>query len=54
MTETQTTDNKRCIYCNECKRSDEFSLEHIFPDAMGGNVCRICSRPGMYAGGATR
>lgn len=40
MTETKIAiDNKRCIYCNEQKPSDEFSLEHIFPDAMGGNVC---------------
>lgn len=30
---------KRCIYCNEYKPDDEFSLEHIFPDSMGGNVC---------------
>lgn len=40
MTEAEiTTDTKRCIYCNEFKPSGEFSLEHIFPDAMGGNVC---------------
>lgn len=39
MTELQTTNSRRCIYCNVRKPSDEFSLEHIFPDAMGGNIC---------------
>lgn len=40
MTETQMEiDNKRCIYCDKKKPSSEFSLEHIFPDAMGGNIC---------------
>lgn len=30
---------RRCIYCNEHKPSTQFSLEHIFPNAIGGNVC---------------
>ncbi|CAM2008981.1 HNH endonuclease [Acanthopleuribacter pedis] len=43
-----------CIYCNEQKEEKEFSLEHIFPDALGGalmddnifktrQVCRRCN-----------
>ncbi|MFA5216666.1 HNH endonuclease [Sulfuricurvum sp.] len=46
--------NYKCIYCNTLKDSIEFSLEHIFPSALGGkvitdnffktrNVCRECN-----------
>lgn len=52
----------RCIYCDKDKPSSEFSLEHIFPDSMGGklcsdlfktrNVCRQCnSTMGMFVDG---
>ena len=54
------TDNK-CIYCN--KETDEFSLEHIFPDSLGGaylnnifktrQVCRKCNNlSGLYVDSA--
>ena len=50
---------KRCIYCNQDKYEDEFSLEHIFPDALGGKyanklfktrqVCKKCNNlAGLY------
>ena len=50
---------KKCIYCNQEKEDDEFSLEHIFPDSLGGaytneifktrQVCRKCnSLSGLY------
>jgi hypothetical protein len=40
MTETKiVAESKLCIYCEQDKPSVEFSLEHIFPDSMGGNVC---------------
>lgn len=49
----------KCIYCNEEKNDDEFSLEHIFPDSLGGKytnelfktrqVCKRCnSLSGLY------
>jgi HNH endonuclease len=28
-----------CIYCDRQKPEDEFSLEHIFPDRLGGTLC---------------
>jgi hypothetical protein len=44
---------KTCIYCGILKTSGEFSKEHIWPDALGGNylpslwhtddVCRVCN-----------
>ncbi|EQB39364.1 hypothetical protein M947_06815 [Sulfurimonas hongkongensis] len=48
-----------CIYCNQEKNTDEFSLEHIFPDSLGGAfannifktrlVCQRCnSLSGLY------
>lgn len=33
------TATRLCIYCEEQKRPDEFSLEHIFPDRLGGDLC---------------
>lgn len=30
---------KECIYCGKLKRASEFSLEHILPEALGGNLC---------------
>lgn len=30
---------RRCIYCFQCKLVGEFSLEHIWPDALGGSLC---------------
>lgn len=29
----------KCIYCNEDKPLDAFSLEHIFPSSIGGKLC---------------
>lgn len=45
---------QRCIYCNNLKDGTSFSLEHIFPTALGGkvitenlfktrNVCKECN-----------
>ena len=28
-----------CIACEECKPVGDFSLEHIFPESLGGNLC---------------
>lgn len=28
-----------CIYCDRAKPAEEFSLEHIFPQALGGALC---------------
>lgn len=52
----------RCLYCDKEKEADEYSLEHIFPDALGGSlfsevfktrrVCRRCnSTSGLYIDG---
>lgn len=30
---------RRCIYCDKTKPSSDFSLEHIFPDRLGGKLC---------------
>ncbi len=30
---------RRCIYCFREKPIEEFSLEHIWPDALGGALC---------------
>jgi hypothetical protein len=54
---------KICIYCDTPKEASEFSLEHIFPDALGGaicselfktrDVCRNCnSISGLFVDGA--
>lgn len=54
---------KKCIYCNTEKETDEFSLEHIFPDSLGGahansifktrQVCVKCnSLSGLYVDSA--
>lgn len=53
----------KCLYCNKEKNSNEYSLEHIFPDALGGslfsqefktrNVCTTCnSTSGLFIDGA--
>lgn len=54
----------KCIYCNEEKDGNEFSLEHIFPSALGGKsidnplfrtrqVCKRCnSLAGLYVDSA--
>lgn len=54
---------KKCIYCNKHKDEQEFSLEHIFPAALGGkylddalfkthNVCKECNNKfGLYIDG---
>ncbi len=56
-------DLRKCIYCNQYKSKKEFSLEHIFPSALGGkyldddlfkthNVCKECNnRFGLYVDG---
>ena len=54
---------KLCIYCQKLKPSSVFSLEHIFPDRLGGklcndlfktrDVCRDCnSKMGAFVDGA--
>jgi hypothetical protein len=54
---------KTCIYCGEEKNTDEFSAEHIWPDALGGDdlpdfwrtddVCQKCNNlSGLYVDGA--
>jgi hypothetical protein len=55
--ETVSGDVKQCIYCSCYKPVGDFSLEHIFPDAMGGNVCpdlfrtrSVCRRCNSTAG----
>jgi hypothetical protein len=54
----------KCIYCNEEKEDNEFSLEHIFPSALGGkainnhifktrSVCKRCNNlSGLYVDSA--
>ena len=44
----------KCIFCKEEKSADQFSDEHVFPEAIGGSfiirnmVCRPCnSKLGM-------
>lgn len=57
------TDSRTCIYCDEQKPAEEFSLEHIWPDALGGDhlpefwrtddVCRRCNNiSGLFVDGA--
>lgn len=49
---------KKCIYCDKEKSIKEFSsLEHIFPDALGGNLCNdtfktrdVCNRCNSICG----
>jgi hypothetical protein len=54
---------KTCIYCAKDKPDEEFSDEHIWPDALGGdflpefwrtdNVCRTCNNAsGLYVDGS--
>lgn len=56
-------DARDCIYCGEQKQLSEFSLEHIWPDALGGDclsefwqtrdVCRKCNNiSGVFVDGA--
>jgi len=53
---------RRCIYCNSFKEEELFSLEHIFPAALGGkfcndlfktrHVCKECnSKSGLFVDG---
>ncbi|MEQ1929518.1 MAG: HNH endonuclease [Parvularculaceae bacterium] len=54
---------KRCIYCDQDKPETEFSLEHIWPDSLGGDylpafwqtddVCARCNNlSGLFVDGA--
>jgi HNH endonuclease len=55
---------RRCVYCNQDKADEEFSDEHIWPDALGGDdlpadlwrtddICRGCnSLSGLYVDGS--
>lgn len=54
---------RRCIYCGLRKAEEEFSDEHIWPEALGGDflppfwrtddVCRVCNnRSGLFVDGA--
>lgn len=45
------TPRQTCLYCNQEKPSEEFSLEHIFPQSLGGAQCsdlfktrQVCQR----------
>ena len=60
---SEPVETRRCIYCFKDKPLDEFSLEHIWPDALGGrrcsealktrDVCGICNnRCGLFVDGA--
>lgn len=57
------SDMRRCIYCGRDKPVREFSLEHIWPEALGGkhcpdlfktrHVCKKCNdRSGLFVDGA--
>lgn len=57
------SEKTECIYCGQAKSPDELSLEHIWPDALGGDylpdfwrtkaVCRRCnSISGVFVDGA--
>lgn len=59
---TDSLNSRCCIYCEQCKPEEEFSLEHIFPDSLGGalcsdlfktrDVCRSCnSTAGLFIDG---
>ena len=46
-----------CIYCNTEKAESELSLEHIFPESLGGDLCSglfktrdVCIRCNNVAG----
>lgn len=63
MTTTQDATETTCIYCNRLRPNVEFSLEHIFPSALGGkacgdlfktrNVCNKCNNIlGLFVDGA--
>ncbi|ARK76842.1 hypothetical protein BOC39_25640 [Burkholderia pseudomallei] len=48
---------KNCLYCGKDKPIAEFSLEHIFPDSLGGSLCsdlfktrRVCQRCNNLSG----
>jgi hypothetical protein len=54
---------KKCVYCGRDKALGDFSDEHIWPDALGGDfletfwrtedVCELCNRlSGLYVDGA--
>lgn len=47
----------KCIYCLREKDDSEFTTEHIFPEALGGNLCgaeletdRVCGRCNNLSG----
>lgn len=49
---------KRCVYCNQDKGEDEFSEEHVLPQAIGGNLSPtnpfktsdVCARCNNFCG----
>ncbi|UWQ38459.1 HNH endonuclease [Leisingera aquaemixtae] len=54
---------RECVYCGKIKQANEFSHEHIWPDALGGDhlpsfwktddVCRSCNNmSGVFVDGA--
>ncbi len=56
------SESRKCIYCDQEKELGEFSLEHIFPDSLGGShfsnlfktrfVCQRCnSISGLFIDG---
>lgn len=60
---SETVRERKCIYCDDTKPIGDFSLEHIWPDALGGDhltapwqtndVCKRCnSISGVFVDGA--
>lgn len=63
MLEQMSSTMLKCIYCNQEKAETEFSLEHIFPQALGGELLdnlfktkKVCIRcnsiMGLFVDGA--
>ncbi|GAB7521537.1 HNH endonuclease [Paraburkholderia sp. 2C] len=54
---TSTPRTRSCLYCGTDKPISEFSLEHIFPDSLGGSLCsdifktrQVCQRCNNLSG----
>ena len=53
----ETLDERRCSYCDRRKPPSEFNLEHIWPDALGGDALpepwvtrKVCARCNELSG----
>ncbi|MFM0236250.1 HNH endonuclease [Paraburkholderia sediminicola] len=54
---TSDSPTRSCLYCDRDKPVAEFSLEHIFPDSLGGSLCseifktrQVCQRCNNLSG----